>query len=92
MFLFVVVAALYRAVSCVMALRKLVRPVRRKPCRDRSTAESMKEDTPPTFTPDGLAFPSLLNVSWMVGLLCKNSAIIMLSLYVLSVLLDDYIC
>ena len=54
------VAALYQAVSCVTVSRKRGRPVRREPCRDRSTVESTKEGTPLMFTPEIINFPCFI--------------------------------
>lgn len=40
----------FQAVSCATASQKLAKLVRREPCLARSTAESMREDTPHMFT------------------------------------------
>lgn len=62
------VAALYQAVSCATVSRKRGRPVRREPCRDRSTVESTKEGTPLMFTPEIINFPCLFFINWVLSL------------------------
>lgn len=44
-----------------MELQRLAKVVRRELCLDRSTAESMREDTPHTFTLKRLSFTTLVS-------------------------------